>query len=139
MAFWRPIRRAGTARQEFTPAPDATVWQWSQTCARSLPGSRPAAAAIEPRGAPAAGCQAKMQFVPDSYEAEPRPERRLQVALIERLNQHKDNEEGQDKVHDRLGSVLVAVIQRPVRHEGVEEIILDVPSAMARPPEPAGR
>ena len=60
---------------------------------------------------------------------------RFEVRVIETLEEHEGNEEGEDKVEDGCGLMLEAVIEGPMRDEGVEQIIFDIPSSMSDTPD----
>jgi hypothetical protein len=51
----------------------------------------------------------------------------LQVSIVKALQEHKSDEEREDEVEDGRRLMLETVIEGPVGHQGVEEIILDVP------------
>ena len=60
---------------------------------------------------------------------------RLQVAVIETLEERESNEEGEDEVEDGCGLMLEAVIERPISDESVEQIVFDFPPSMGDVPE----
>ncbi len=60
---------------------------------------------------------------------------RFEISVVETLYEHKSNEEGQDEIKDGRGVMLETVIERPVGHQGVEEIVFNLPATMSHVPE----
>jgi hypothetical protein len=55
----------------------------------------------------------------------------LQVPVIETLQEHEGDEEGENEVEDRCGLVFEAVIERPISNQTMEQIIFDLPASMS--------
>ena len=62
----------------------------------------------------------------------------LQVPVIETLEEHERNEEGEDEVEDGCGFMPEAVIEGPMRDKGMEQIVFDLPPSMSDAPEQRG-
>ena len=58
----------------------------------------------------------------------------LDVPVIEALEEHKGNEEGEDKVEDGCGLMFKTVIEGPMSDQGVEQIIFDIPTSVSDTP-----
>ena len=63
------------------------------------------------------------------------PPLRLKVPPVKALQQDEGDEEREDEREDGRRLVLEAVIEGPVGHQGVEEIVLDVPPVVRHAPE----
>jgi len=64
---------------------------------------------------------------------------RPQVPVIETLEEHESNEEGEDEVEDGCGLMLEAVIEGPISDESVKQIVFDLPPSMGDVPEQTRR
>lgn len=60
---------------------------------------------------------------------------RLEVPVIEALQEHESDEEGKNEVEDCCGLVLEAVIEGPMRGQSVEQIVFDLPPSVSDVPE----
>ena len=45
---------------------------------------------------------------------------RFEIPVVETLQEHESNEEGEDEIKDGRGVMLETVIERPISHQGVE-------------------
>jgi hypothetical protein len=63
----------------------------------------------------------------------------FEVSQVKALQEDKGDEQGQNKIHDCGGFVAKAVIEGPVAHEGMKQIILSLPAGMADSPKKASR
>lgn len=108
---------------------------------RSEPKSRSGSTGQLPTPRCSATDQAAIQLPCQADQRQPQSgaERRLEVPEVEALQRGMDQERGQQKIDDRCRRVFEAVIKTPVRRQGVEAVILDVPAGMAAPPETADR
>jgi len=59
---------------------------------------------------------------------------RLEIALVEALHKRKDNKQHKDEVHNGHRIMFIAMIQGPMLTEGIEDIILSLPSCMTHFP-----
>ena len=81
------------------------------------------------------GDSAEIEFHGQTDQAEVGPAFRLQVPIVETLEEYKRDEEGKDEVENGRRLMLETVIEGPVGHEGIEEIVFDVPPAVCHTPE----
>jgi len=80
-----------------------------------------------------------MQFRGQADQGQMDSPLRLEVAVIETLQEHESNEEGQNEVEDGRGLMLEAVIEGPISDESVEQIVFDFPPSMGDVPEQTSR
>src|SRR4030067_734286 len=76
-----------------------------------------------------------MEFISQADQGQMNAPLRLEVPVVETLQEHKGNEEGKDEIKDRRGVMLETVIERPISHPGVEQIVFDLPASMSDVPE----
>jgi len=60
---------------------------------------------------------------------------RFEIPVVETLQEHESNEEGEDEIKDRRGMMLETVIERPISHQGMEQIVFDLPASMSDVPK----
>src|SRR4030067_1444407 len=76
-----------------------------------------------------------MEFVSQTDQCQMDAPLRFEIPVVETLHKHKSNEEGKDEIKDRRRVMLEAVIERPISHQGVEQIVFDLPASMSDVPE----
>ena len=76
-----------------------------------------------------------MEFVSQPDQCQMDAPLRFEIPVIETLQEHESNEEGEDEIKDRRGVMLETVIERPISHQGVEQIVFDLPASMSDVPE----
>ena len=76
-----------------------------------------------------------MEFVSQTDQGPMDAPLRFEIPVVEALQEHESNEEGEDEVRDRRGVMLETVIERPISHQGVEQIVFDFPASMSDMPE----
>lgn len=76
-----------------------------------------------------------MEFVRQTDQGQMDAPLRFEIPVVETLQEHESNEEGEDEIKDRRGVMLEAMIERPVSHQGVEQIVFDLPASMSDVPE----
>ena len=73
----------------------------------------------------------------DESEIELGDELWFEVSMVEALEKHEGDEQGKHEVDDGGGMVFEAVVKSVVGDQLVEQVVLDVPSAMSGEPERA--
>ncbi len=63
----------------------------------------------------------------------------FEVSQVKTLQKHEGDKQSQDKIEDGGGFVFKAMIEGPVGRQGMKQIILDLPPAMADLPKEASR
>jgi len=56
---------------------------------------------------------------------------KLQIPVIETLEEHESNEEGENEIKNGRGLVLKAVIKGPISDQSMEQIVFDLPPSMS--------
>jgi len=79
-----------------------------------------------------------MEFVRQTDQGQMDAPLRFKIPIVETLHEHESNEEGEDEIKDRRGVMFETVIERPIRHQGVEQIVFDLPATMRDVPEQSG-
>jgi len=76
-----------------------------------------------------------MQFRGQADQGQMQTPLGLEVPVIETLEEHESNEEGEDEVENGCRLMLEAVIERPISDQSVEQIVFDLPPSMSNVPE----
>ena len=76
-----------------------------------------------------------MEFVSQTDQCKMDTPLRFEIPIVEALQEHESNEEGEDEIKDGHRVMLETVIERPISHQGVEQIIFDFPASMSDVPE----
>ena len=72
-----------------------------------------------------------MEFVSQTDQGPMDAPLRFEIPVVEALQEHESNEQGEDEIKDRRGVMLETVIERPISHQGVEQIVFDLPASMS--------
>ena len=80
-----------------------------------------------------------MEFVSQTDQGQMDAPLRFEIPVVETLHEHESNEEGEDEIKDGRGVMLETVIERPISHQGVEQIVFDLPASMSDVPEHSRR
>ena len=63
----------------------------------------------------------------------------FEVSQVKALPKDEGDEQSQDRIQDGGGFVFKAVIERPVGRQGMKQVILNLPPAVADLPKKTGR
>ena len=128
-------------RAELSPAVVRTADQGWVIVGRALLWRRYAGVLCEPGGEWVGGGEALVEFGRQSDEGEGQllPELRLEVSQVETLEYDECDKQGEDEVDYCCGVVFETVVERIVGGQDVEEVVLDVPPAVAGLPEFSSR
>ena len=84
--------------------------------------------------------QAEVDLIAKTDQCEVSPTLGFEIASIGIFGQNEGDKEGQGEIKDGCVLMFKTVIQRPMDREGVkEEVVLDLPGAVANIAELAGR
>ena len=76
-----------------------------------------------------------MKFVSQADQGPMTAPLRFEIPVVEALQEHESNEKGKDKIKNGHRVMLETVIERPISHQGVEQIVFDLPASMSDVPE----
>lgn len=90
---------------------------------------------IDPRSRDVHDDYAQMQFRGQADQGQMDSPLKLQIPVIETLEEHESNEEGENEIKNGRGLVLKAVIKGPISDQSMEQIVFDLPPSMSDVPE----